>query len=79
MTRHIKSPKQRAEENLARAERIVKRAAQKRTEASKAAEDAQKAYNQACVRRDYLKADPALQQEQLGTKADITVRTGDQA
>lgn len=64
MTRQHKTPRQRAEEALAVAERKVKRLNDDVLKHHRALEHAQKDRDEAVVRRDYLKQDPALRNDQ---------------
>jgi hypothetical protein len=72
MTRQSKSPRQRAEEALAIAERAVKRLAAKKTALAADLDAITKEHDQAVVRRDYLAAHPDLGDQ----AAPLRVRTG---
>ena len=63
MTRQTKTPRQRAEEALAVAERHVKRLATKGTALRKELEAIDTEYDQAVARRDYLTQHPDLQHQ----------------
>lgn len=79
MTRQSKTPRQRAEEALAVAERAVKRWAEKRDRAQDELEAAEREHTTAVRRRDYLKHHPDLAPtgvDQL-KQHTITTSTGD--
>lgn len=60
MPRQAKTPRQRAEEQLAVAERAVARWAEKRDRAQEEYEAAEREHAAAVARRDYLKQHPDL-------------------
>jgi hypothetical protein len=63
MTRHTKTPKQRAEEQLGVAERLVKKLGTQKTKLRTQLDAVTREHDAAVVRRDYLKAHPDLQQQ----------------
>ena len=67
MTRQPKTPRQRAEEALAVAERAVKRLAIKRDQLQDDLETVEREHATAVRRRDYLAQHPDLQQQKTTT------------
>lgn len=75
MTRQAKTPRQRAEEQLATAERTVARLHKKGKQLGAELEAIRRDHDTAVVRRDYLKQHPDL----ANTQPRPTTSTGDNA
>ena len=78
MTRQQKTPRQRAEEQLATAERAVTRLEKKRDQMQNELRDLVHEHNAAVVRRDYLASNPDLGRGARPTSSD-TNPTGERS